>query len=85
MLHDDVSLIMPLKRKVLFRRYRLTNNTNADLCSQVVNKMDTKTLSMALTNTFVNIALFPIIPFSHPEVFNRYLEEYFTTLGFPII
>lgn len=47
--------------------------------------MDPKTLSVALTNTFMNTALFPIAPLSHPEVFNRDLEEYFTTIGFPVI
>lgn len=65
MLYGNVSVIMPLKRKVLFRRCRLTNTTNTDLCLQVVNKMDPKTLSTALRNTFMKTALLPFIPLSH--------------------
>lgn len=82
MLPDNMSLIMPLKRKVLFRRFRLTN-MNADLCFQVVNKMDPKTLSTVLTNTCEDC-----IVSNDTTLTYKYSAEYFTALyraEFPVI
>lgn len=79
---DNMSLIMPLKRKVLFRRFRLTNNVNADLCFQVVNKMDPKTLSTVLTNTREDCSVSNDTTLTY-----KYAAEYFTLYRaeFPVI